>query len=527
MRGVLATAACALALASAGWPAAPARALEGRYLASMVHTEGAESDDILRQRYDMGTQSVTPGNLSLDLRMSLSHQVRPGESNTGLLGSRFFGDLRSPAWRLRGQIVPWQDLNPGANSPRERNLQAGLDLMPRGAPRLSLDYQRLDRDVQNQRSFSEDRRAQLAYETGGVSANLRYRNLGTRSPESRTPGAQTREWRGFVSGTRSYKRLSGQASYDGLLSRFRSGDRARDLTTQQVDLSGTWSPSRKLTLGATALDRWGQVQDNIQNGDRAIAARALSARADYTPVTPIQLQAAREYRREAAPTGDVVSDYLRLQGIFRRPLLRAMTFQTGYEQTVNLQSGGGSVPSSTGFALLDGHVRTGVEGHGEVRAAHTPGGGAPGIQWMRLLQLRTYPSRSSRLEASYRLETLPVDSLTQRDRQWDFTAGYDPSANISLVGSYRMQDGTGRVDRSERNASASTTWRAARRTSMGVNWSHRRARAALAQTRETVTGVDVTFWLPGEWKLHGSANYVTSDYRQDMTSYNVILEKVF
>lgn len=526
-RWAAAPALLALAAACVGLPAR-AEELDGRYVGSFVRTVGTTTEDFVRQRYDLGTRSATPGGLDMELRMSLQHQVRPDLGHTGVLRSRFFGDLRSPTWRLRGQLVPWQDVRAGANSPREQTMQVGLDLLPRNAPRLSLDFTRLDRDINSLRSSSDDRRALLSYERGWLGTELRWRKLDARPDPGRLPTASTQEWGAALHGARSFGGITTQAAYDLLLSRYRSGERRRDLDTQQFDLRSTWNVSRRVTLGASGLERWGQADDNALGAERAIRDRTLSAHADYRPIDPLNLQVLREHRRTRGTGTDLISDYLRLQALLRQALLRDFTLQTGYLHSIDLNSKNGEIPQTTAYTLVDGLLRRGLEARGELRASRTVGSSHLGTQWVRMLQLRTHPTARSRFETSWRRDDLPrLEGRAQQDDQWEFTTGYELSPGSSLVGSYRLLDGQGRIDRDERLGTVNGTWRTGNRTSIGANWSDRRSTTQGLRLRETVTGSELTFYLPGEVRLHGSWTRSSGSRRARADSFNLVLDKVF
>jgi hypothetical protein len=141
---------------------------------------------------------------------------------------------------------------------------------------------------------------------------------------------------------------------------------------------------------------------------------------------------------------------------------------------------------------------------------------------------------------------VPIDTLTvirglpQNDRTWEIVGSHDPFPGAAIVASARLLDGSGRIERRERFTTVSTTWRATRRTSVGWNWSWRRARSRAAMSEgddgtpapietemtETVRGLDVSGWLPGDFRVRGSIRSVSNTVRKSAT-YGVTLDKSF
>jgi hypothetical protein len=564
-RAALAALVAGAVLLSAGRAAAQ----HGQFVGSFHRTEGVGEGDLLRFRYDIGTREAAPAGVDLDLRMSLQFQQRPGESNSDLLRSRFFADLRRSALRLHTQFVPWQATSAGASPPRERDVQVGADFTPPRAPRLTLNYSTLARDRADGRAESEDRRAEVSYALGSLSADVSFRRLDAR-PGGRDPvSTRTDEWQGELRGAASAGPLSGQAAYDALVTDFRQRERRREFTSHGIDLDGAWNPTRRFTLSASALGRWGRTDDNTLPSARSIDERYVSGSAQTRPLTGLDLTLLAESRSRRADSGhEDAADYLQAQGNFRRAIRQGFAFQTGFARTFPFESGPGEVPHSSAYAFVDGRLRKGVEGRAEVRGSR-PDEASAGTQWHRLVQFRTRPLSTTRLDVTWSKDTQPIatterraagpadstaqiDTLTviegisQEDRLWEITGGYDPRPSATLVASVRWLDGEGRIDRSERVTTLTATWRAARRTTLTWNWSARRARSTFeavavpgadgedtiatrveSETSETVHGVDITGRLPGDYRVTGSWHRTSWSGREKSVTYGVTIDRSF
>ena len=523
----------------------------------------------MRFRYDVGTQETAPAGVDMNLRMSLQFQRRPGESDSDLLRSRFYGDLRRAALRLHGQFVPWQPTAAGASPPRDHDVQLGADFAPPRAPRLGLNYSRLDRDRADGRAQSDDRRADVSYALGGLGAEIAFRRLEAQ-PAGRDPiASKTKEWHGGLHGAGSLGSLSGQGAYDALISDFRQRERHREFTSHGVNLGASWNPIARFTLSASALGRWGRTDDNALPSDRSIDERYVSGDAQVRPLSGLDLSLLSESRRRKESGSDASADYLQFQGNLRRPIREGFFLQTGFARTVTLESSQGEVPNSSAYAFVEGRMRKGIDGRAELRGSSSSDESA-GTQWHRLVQLRTRPRSTTRLDVTWSKDTLPiaiierrvagpadssgtqVDTLTvipgvaQQDHQWEITGGYDPRPGATVVASLRLLDGAGRIDRSERLTTVTATWRAARRTTLSWNWSWRRARSAFettvatievgldtvttrveTETTEIVRGIDVTGRLPGEFRVIGSWRSASGSGREGSVTYSVTLDRNF
>ena len=93
-----------------------AMGFQGRYLGSYVVTEELDERSSLQHRYDVSGQRMLTPEIDMNLNASLRYSTEPGRDDTELLRSRFFGNIRGPRWRVRGQLIPWQDRSPGPNS---------------------------------------------------------------------------------------------------------------------------------------------------------------------------------------------------------------------------------------------------------------------------------------------------------------------------------------------------------------------------------------------------------------------------
>jgi hypothetical protein len=523
----------------------------------------------VRLRYDVGTREQIPGDVSMDLRMSLQFQRRPGEHDTELLRSRLFGDVRRSAFRLQAQFVPWQDASIGASPPRERSLQLGLDVAQQALPRLFLGYNRSDRDVAGERSLSQDRRADLSYGLGRFGARAGYRHLDAAVPGSATRASQTREWRGGLNGGASLGAVSVQGEYDAAVSDVSTAARERRSRTHGLNMSGAWNPIRLASFVSSAVVRWSRFDDTAVTVDQDADERYLSGGLQLRPAEGLDFSFLREHRELRERTGTASSDYLQLDGTFRRAIRHGFQFQTGYRHTVTIDDERGDVPSRTAFALLDGRLRDGIDARTEVRASRSTSDPGDDIRWTKLAQLRTRPVPSARFDVTWAEETLPIaiierpdttaidsggvvaDTLsaiaevTQRDRRWEFSAGYDPLPGASLVLALRILDGHGRVERKERLRSATATWRFAKRASVSANWSRRNSesefvtispsdgteppeeRRVTSLAWESVRGIDLGGWLAKDLRIQASWRGSMGGGRRPTDTYSASLERNF
>jgi hypothetical protein len=496
---------CVALLCNAGlgfWQAA--RALDGRYIGSFVHFDMPLFEQTkMRHLLDVGTRQVTPGALDMDLRMSLQYEDEPTVRNTSLLRSRFYGDLRGPTWRFYGQYVPWQRTTPSNSVPRRRDLQLGLEWQKRDLPQIRMNVTRADRETYLGINESWDRRAEVNYGRDAFGFNVAVRRLDTEPAGPNAVRATTDELRGGVRGAYRTRRLTLSAAYTGLYSSYNRRERERDLNTHRFNAGTTWVPTRRLVLGAQALTRWGYSADNAVAERSDIGEFLTNAFVRYTPMRDLSMEVLREYRSRKAVSGDVITDFLRVQTLYRRRMVRRMYMQTGFFYAVNLQPIAESTPNSSVFLMLDGELRRGMTARAELRASRPTQTKAQGNQWRRLLQLRTRPTRHTHLQVLWQHDQLPrYEGLQQRDRVWEISSGYQPVARLNLTGAWRALDGTGRIERTERQWSYNATWQTSARTSVGFNGSDRRTQLTNNYSKQTTTGITATWWTAREFKFN-------------------------
>ncbi len=489
-------------------------AMQGNWVSSFLRTEDTISEDTWRSNLDLRGSSDFPGGVAVTLRGSFayySRNTRYGlESGDGdLLRHRWYADAQKSTVRIRTQFVPWQGVDSGVGGVRERVAQVDLNASPAGAPSLSAHYHRLDRDaptwtasgVRSERSWSDDWRGQLAYSRGGVGSTLAYRRLQS-APSSSSLGARsnTDDWRAALQGSRAWRAVSAQASYDASYSTYSTRDRDRKQYSQRTGVSSFWNPSRRLSVGGSGTVQWGRAEDNALPDSRSRAERFLSGSADYRPIDGMSLRVLREYRQQTQTGGDIVSDYVQGQATFARDLIRGLVLQAGAQRAVDLASRNGSIPLNTVYGLLDGRLRQGIAARAELRASRAViGASQTGTQWGRSLQLRTAPVSNATCEITWRRDTLPMfDGQAQTDQEWQYTVGYQPVPRSSFIASYRRLAGTGRLVREERFGTVSAGIRISEEATLSVDWSRRESLVLSSRTGEIIGGVDLGFWLPSE-----------------------------
>jgi hypothetical protein len=517
---MMALVALVLLLATAAW------GLEGRTLGSLVHTDGVENSDALRWLYEIGGLQTLTEDTNLRLRLSVNYLSLLEGGDSDLWSTRFYGQLRAPSYRADAQFTPWQRNLLGVQNSRERQAQAAFHLTPRGAPQIDVDWTRLDRELAAGNSMSDTKRMQVSYGLRDVQGEVGYRRIDTTAPGIAAATA-TDEWHGRLQGQRGFHRGTVTGSYEGLLSNYRARERRRELETHGVSLGASYAPLTKLTLGGSALRRWGGIDDNGLIETREIDELTLSGNAAYRPTRDLEVQATREYRRGSAPASGFTSDYLQLEALFRRAILPGFLFQTGYLGVLDFGAGG-DVPNNGAYVLVDGRLRNGIEARGELRAARPQSAGTSGTQWRRMLQLRARPNEPTHVEVSWRRDTMAEYFGTQQtDREWFLLAGYEPVHMASLVFAWRALDGWGRVQRSERQTTLTGNWNPSERSTLSANWSHRTSWAGFATSIDDVLGIDLTFWLPDEVQARGSYRRAEDVANVERHSYGLTLEKRF
>jgi hypothetical protein len=349
-------------------------------------------------------------------------------------------------------------------------------------------------------------------------------------------GSETDDWRAALQTSKTWRSLSVQGSYDASYSTYSTRDRDRKQYSQRAGASSFWNPTRRLTLGGSGAVQWGRAEDNAIPGSRPRSDRFLSGTADYRPIDGLGLRVLREYREQAQTGGDIVSDYIQGQATFARDLVRGLVFQTGAQRSMDLSSRSGSIPLNSVYGLLDGRIRQGISARAELRASRAViGASQTGTQWGRSLQLRTAPARNASCEVTWRRDTLPrFDGQAQTDQEWQYTVGYQPVPQSSLIASYRRLNGTGRLVRKERFGTVSANIRLFEEASLTLDLSRRESLVLSSRTGEIIGGVDFGFWLPSEVRAKVQWRRVTRRLLQDpmrygrgADSYGLTLDKSF
>lgn len=500
------------------------RGVQGRYTGSVTRFEGEDPVSSTLHNYDVSTLKSLSNTVTLNMRLSLQYQARLDQSNSELLGSRVHGDLRGTIWRLRGQIAPWQDATAGPQSPRNRSTQLGFNLAPRNLPHLDLTWNRGDGESPAGRSVTEDRRANVSWSRGILQASGGYRSVDRELRESSAPSARTEEWKTQIAAAKNWRGLALRSAYEFLSTQYRSAARLRDADAHTLDLGAGWNPLRTVNVGGNALIRRGSTDDNALPAARNIDEQSYGARLGFRPWSSLDLQASRDYRRTQVTGGNEISDYARLSTTFRKPLIRRIAFQTGYQKNIDLTHGG-PVPADNIYAQVDGPLRRGLYARQELRTSTS--GGSPGRQWRRITQLRGDPLPEVHVEASWRHDALPDSAAGQTQNEWSTTIGFAPESSLGLTANARWQRNTGRVESTERLANLLLTWRSSERSQLSFNWSRRTSITALLETQETVFGFDLQMWLPGDYRVSGSAREVRRQTQPDNRTWSLAVEKSF
>ena len=504
-----------------------AQSVDGRYLGSFTHVDASgQSSNNMRHVYDAVIREALPRDLQLDLGTSLRYELEPGRRDTDILRARFFGDVRGTAWRVHGQYVPWQRMRPETVVPRRRDAQAGFEWTSRLGAQMRLNLNRSDRETDLGLSRLDDRRIELLYTRAGFGTNVGYRRL-EGEPGGRGLRNTTDEYRAGLRGSRNWRSVSVSGAYDAVIADRTTFARRTDQDMQRANLSANWQPNRKVTVSSHLQRRWGKTSDSGLFLDRLTRELSTGARLLYLPFAGLSLDVLREYRQNQVAAGNLISDYVRFETLYRRPVARATMFQTGYAQSIDLRRRGGGVPTSSVFGAVDGVLRRGIRGRAELRAARSATV-STGTQWRRLVQLNTRPTRLTRFDVLWQRDTLPeIAGAQQRDRTWELLGGYQPTPETNIVVSYRRLDGTGRIMRADDFWAFNAAWRMAERTSLGFNGSSRRTRLQQSQARVRVASVDLTFWPAEQSKVRASWRRTKTAGRRRDASWNVIVSQTF
>jgi hypothetical protein len=525
------------------WAAPAAADLNGRYLGSYQVSEAATTEDFMRHLIDLHAYDDLSRSVKLSFDLSLGYRFRPGESQTDLLDSRIFGDLRHPRWRVHAQYVPWQDATPGPSPARRREMQLGLDLTPARLPQLRLVFDRHDRSTTIQNSSVNDFRIEGSHTLGELGAHASYRRIQSAIQGGVGAANNTDQWKAGVLANHSWGRMAASAGYEAEYNTYELRDLSRKYYTQRVDAGGQWSARRNLRVGLASYLRWGRSEDNGPANDLPIDEKFLSGNVSYLPIRELELNALREYRSTQGLTEDAISDYLQLKAVLRKDLVRGLLFQNGYTYTADLHSRGGSIPQNGLYFLVSGRARRGVVVNGELRFATANQGeetSSSGTNVRRLLGVQLTPSRTVRVDGSWSRNTYPeftvqsgVDSLpptvfpSQEEEEWTLLLGYRPSSRIDLTGSSRWLDGRGRLFRRERFGSATFGYRFSDRTSLAMNWNRRVSQVGPAEIDTRALSTDLMFWLPREFRTKLGWVHNTTVGRPSIDNYNVTVEKRF
>jgi hypothetical protein len=513
---------CSLGLASA----AGAQQFDGRYLLSVFHTDVAGfSQNRMTHLYDVIMRQDTPNRWRLDLGAALRYDSE-FSYDSDLFRARTFGELTSRNWRLHGQYVPWQRMQPTPSLPSRRDMQVGFILNQPRLPQLLLNYTRADRRNTIGESRSDDARIDVAHDFGPADARVGYRRIET-NPAGRTPSSKTDEYRGGIQAGKAWRTFGIGGAYDAIVTETRSLERLLDQRIQRAVGDFSWRPHRQVTVSGNGLHRWGRTEDNARPASDPIDETNLGARLNYIPVQGLNLSATRSYLKSSTTRGNQISDYLVLQALYRRLLVRRTIFHTGYSQSIDINSEGGSIPNSSIFASIDGNMRQGMWARAESRASRSPlRGGA--LQWFWLLQLRTRPSHNSTFEVLWNRNSFPeIANMQQTDRTWEIKASYSPISKSSVVGSYRRLDGEGRIERHDTIWSANASWRVQDTTTFNLYGSWRRSGLQTVMFEEDVFGADLTVRPRELLQLRGSLRYAKNSTGPRDISYGVILTRDF
>ena len=514
-------------LCSAGFAsAAVAQSFDGRYLGNVFHSEVAGvGSDRTSHLYDIIMRQDTPNALRFDLGASLRYDSR-FSYETDLLRSRTFGELSSRSWRVYGQFVPWQRTQPTSDIPSRRDLQLGISLMPPRAPQLAVTYTRADRRTRPGESGVEDARADVSYSTGPIAARAGVRRLESHSAGFEAP-TRTHEVRAGLNGSSAWKRIAFGGDYDAVLTRIAARDRRIDQDIQRASGDATWSPHRQASFGVNGLVRWGTTHDNAVLHDIPIDETSLGARVTYLPFRSVMLNASRSYYKTTVFTGSQISDYMRLEALYQHELVARTMLHTGYSQTLDLGSTGGSIPNSSAHLTVDGTLRQNFWLRAETRASHTPHTESA-LQWYFGLDLRTRPNPSTTFDVLWNRYSLPeLAGVQQIERTWEIKLGYQPRSGASLIGSFRRLDGEGRLQRAESIWSANGTWRLRESATLGVYGSTRESALPSGTAHEDILGIDLTLQPRELLQLRGTTKITRRTAQPRDTSTGVILTRNF
>lgn len=524
------------ALLMAWHSASIAMQIDGRYIGSFTRSEltaqrptGEVSTDFMQHQLDLWTRGTAPGGVDLRLRAFLRYLWEMGIEDEDLFRYRFQGELIAQTWRFEGQFIPWQAISPGSDPAKERFAYTALDVHPRSLPRLFADWQHREREVSSLPSASDDRRVQLSYGNDFMSAYASVRRIDT---EDLAPGGATRqsdELRAGIEGRTVVKTVSLNGGYEALSTDFGSRDRRVEVDTPRANVDAAWSPVRPLTLGGSAFERWQKTADNALPQPFDADETALSAFATYRPVNPLSFDLAREYRQTNDFRGKIIADYLRFETMYRDQMWRRIDLLAGFRRTERLGDNQGEMPTNAIYGMADGRIARGVDGRVELNYQRESDEVRPKSGSRQVVQVRTMPRPSTHFDVTWTRYVLPeFAGVRQEDREWFLLLTYDPTESLSLIGTYRTIDGAGRFDRDDRVTTATVSWQPGREVTLSGNWERRVGRlSGIETTDERIWGVDLSAWLPSEFRTILSVQRAERESGPASTYYSASLQKDF
>jgi hypothetical protein len=422
--------------------AAVAMQIDGRYIGSFTRSEltGQQTPDhdtsnFMQHQLDLWTRGTTPGGYDLRLRAFLRYLSEFEPEYEDLFRYRFQGELIAPAWRFEGQFTPWQGITPGPDPARERFAYASFDLHPRRYPRLFADWQHREREIGQAPSDSDDRRLQVSYGNEFMNAYASVRRIDAEDLIASGASRQSDEFRAGVDGRTEVKTVSLSGGYEALLTDFGSRERRVDIDIQHMNLDAAWSPHRTVILGGSAFQRWQETVDNSFPAPVEADETALSASVTYRPVLPLSIVVGRDYRQANDFAGQIESDYLRFEFMYRDMMWRRIDLLAGFRRVQRLGDSRGEAPTNALYAMADGPLARGVEGRVELHYQRESDPDRTRNQSRQVVQVRTTPRPSTQFDVTWTRTVFPqFAGIIQEEREWFLLLGYDPAERLNLIG---------------------------------------------------------------------------------------------
>lgn len=503
---------------------AHAERLNGRYLGTLNHVQmNGTSSDRMSHLYDATLRDIITRDVDLDLGISLRYDSQPGVSNTAILRSRFYADVKNTIWRVRSTYVPWQRTQPGNSERRKRDFTFGADLMPRNGPQLHFDFKRADRESELGVTQSSDLRADLTYALRPVRSHLSLRHL---ESNGASPKTTTDEVRAGVSASHAWRKVSVSGAWDAVATGTEMATVQSDRVMQNAAAGLGWTPHRKVAFTSNVSHRW----ENF-GGDTALMRQSrrtsVTSKATVYPVRFLNVDLTREYSDLDVASGHITTDFLRLTATYVRPLAHQILFRSGYGTHFDLRDQDGDDTRTGVFAAANGRLRQNIQGGAEVRVSHAPKRSS-GARWSTSANVQTKPSRLTSFDVRWRSDrSSELPGAQQDDRLWDFTLTYRPTSKVNMNVSHRRQDGSGRVDREERLWGGNVQWRLADRSSARAFASTRTTFVVASQRQEDMFGGDLTFWPTQNFELKTRVQYSKYSDRDSITTFGVNLSHLF